>query len=1091
MSNTANHSKGRPWKKVKGFSSILFRTAMLAWLVSIASICIFAFYIIPQQKQVFLDVLESKARVLTSSIHDVAASAFVTEDYSEVVDHCLDIIMNNPSVSYIVLTRKDGFSLVHKQDGWRIDNLGGYWKNGFGERAGGSIRSSGLVDQDTYHYTSTMDFSGLDWGKAHIGLSLEQYHAGVNGVYKRTAFVAVLCIAVGLVVSLVYASRLVKPILALENAVHSVAEGDLEVRADIHSGDEVESLSNAFNAMTQSIQDREALGRAQKLQLTALATEKALHAGDIAESARRICEASAETFGVERVGVWLFNEDESEMECLGRYSRNQWVHAKATPCCRKGNESYFAALEGLRVMAISNVHNDPRTSGLVGSRISPDGTLSIIDAAIRVGGHMVGVITQEHIGSERVWTVEEENFAGSLADLMALALEARDRRSARDELLAAKEAAEAASEAKSQFLANMSHEIRTPLNGVVGMLKLLRESPLNPKQQRFVNKGIISSEALLVVINDVLDFSKIEAGKLEIESVPFNLVDITENVAQMFAQRAEEKSLELVCFIHNDVPRMVIGDPNRIGQVLINLVGNAIKFTERGDVVVRARLEQEEDDGTVIRFEVKDTGVGISLEKKERIFEAFMQEDSSTTRRFGGTGLGLGISRQLVRLMGGQLHVESRPGFGSTFWFTVRLGNSALNAAAHERPQSMQGLNALVVDDHAINREILCHELDSWGCKTTEASDGQQALELLQERASKGTPIDLAVIDWKMPGLNGEELGRRIKMDTQLQDTALVMLSSVYGMDTAHLRDVGFSAYLSKPARQSELYDAILNSINEAPDAMEAAAKPQDGKEIDAERIRILLAEDNEINQEVAIEILKMSGYNCDVVNNGRKAVEAVQSGGYHLLFMDCMMPEMDGYEATQAIRVLEKETGRHLPIVAMTANAMKGDREACLDAGMDDYLSKPLDPLEIQTVVEKWCSGVTVGEEPAVVAEGRVDAGAIFDREQLLNRCMGNEVLVDKLVEKFLVQVDEDIRGMEKGLAAKELGAVIHCAHRIKGASANMGMETIRAISAEAECCARLDDLEEASIAFERLKAEVVRVSQYLKMPTAEMMAG
>ncbi len=1069
-------------RRFKGLSSILMRTALLSWLVSIVSIIIFAFNVIPQQKQIFLDVLESKAQVLTSSIHDVAASAIVTEDYSEVVDHSMEIIRDNPSVSYLVLTRQDGFSLMHTAEGWSIEEKDGYWSEGFGAGApAGAIRNCGIVEEDSYHYASSFDFSGINWGIAHIGLSLDQYHAGVTAVYKRTAYVALLCVLAGLVASLFYASRLVKPLLTLENAVHVVAEGDLGVRADIRSGDEVESLAHAFNKMTQSIQDRETLVRAQNRQLAALATEKVLHAGDILESAKRICEASAATLFVEQVGIWLFNEDGSVMESLGQFSRSEHLHSRGSSFTYEGNEPYFQALEGHRVLAVGNVSQDARTACLMQTRLRETPVRSILDSAIRIGGRLVGVISQVHTGPQRSWTLEEENFAGSLSDLMALALEAHDRRAAQDELVAAKEAAESASKAKSQFLANMSHEIRTPLNGVVGMLKLLRGSPLTNKQERFVSKGILSAEALLVVINDVLDFSKIEAGMLEIEHLSFNLTDITENTTQMFAQRAEEKGLELACFIHNDVPKMVNGDAHRIGQVLINLIGNAIKFTERGDVIVRVGLESEDEEYSVVRFEVKDTGIGISLKEKERIFEAFMQEDSSTTRRFGGTGLGLGISRQLVELMGGSIHVESSPGLGSTFWFTVRLTRAVEKNKGPARRNDMQGLRTLIVDDHATNREILSYELDTWGCETAEAVDGEQALELLKQNALDGRSFDLAIIDWKMPGLNGEELGRKIKADPMLGKTAMVMLSSVSEMNPARLREAGFDACLSKPARQSELYDVIIDSINDVHDDGPAKARPEPAVPADHTGVRILLAEDNEINQEVTTEILRMSGYTCDVVVNGREAVDAARSGSYDLLFMDCMMPVMDGYEATRCIRELEKETGRHLSIVALTANAMKGDREMCIRSGMDDYLSKPLDPVETVAMVQKWFTPLSGPEAPALLPED--DAGPIvFDRQQLLKRCMGNEVLVEKLIAKFFEQLAEDVNKLEAALADQDADAVVHTAHRIKGASANLSMESLYVAAAGVEGFARDGDLAAASSGYKELNAEVLRVRHYIE---------
>ena len=644
--------------------------------------------------------------------------------------------------------------------------------------------------------------------------------------------------------------------------------------------------------------------------------------------------------------------------------------------------------------------------------------------------------------------------------------------------------AEGASEAKSRFLATMSHEIRTPLNGVVGMLKLLRRSQLNNKQQRYVNNGILSADALLTVINDILDYSKIEAGKLEINQLPFNLVEITENVVQMFAQQAEEKKLEIACFIDENVPRVCIGDANRIGQVLINLIGNALKFTSEGDVIVRVRLESEEDEQVIVHFEIADTGIGIASEKIDHIFEHFMQEDSSTTRRFGGSGLGLSISRQLLELMGGKIHVESTIGLGSTFSFTICFGKVA--AIDETQPLTgIRGLHALVVDDHEINREIICYELDHWGFNTGEAGYGEAALELMRKQAGSGQPFDFAIIDWNMPGMNGEELCRQIKADPQLAETPLILLSSVLGIQPHRLQEIGLSSWLAKPARQSELLDAVMNAINH----VEADVKVTDPVLPEARNVRILLAEDNEINQEVALEILKASGYDCDIVGNGKKAVEAVAEKEYDLIFMDCMMPEMDGYEATRGIRQNEKMTCRRVPIVALTANAMKGDRELCLESGMDDYLSKPLDPDEVVEMIGKWYVDSDVEDKPAFATEYDQQHNAafeMFDREAVLKRCMGNDALVEKLIAKFFGQVGEDLLILGSALSDSDTVKLVETAHRIKGAASNLSMESLREIAAGIERNGRDGNFTAAADGFLRLSSEIIRVQEYLSSEQA-----
>jgi signal transduction histidine kinase/CheY-like chemotaxis protein len=1069
-------------RKRNGFFSIRVRTALFAWLISIAAITIFVLKVIPQQKEIYLNALQSKARVLDTSIHDIAASAIVTEDYSEVVDHCMEILGSNPSVCYLVLTRNDGFSLIHTRTGWSLEDLDGPWQTGFGS-TNGRILYSKLINEEVFHLDTDFQYSGLNWGRLHVGLSLDEYHAGVHAIYRQTVLVALFCVVAGLLSSLIFANRLVKPILTLESTVQRVATGNLDIRADIHSGDEVENLAHAFNHMTQSIQDRETQVRAQNRALSALATEKTLHSGNIIEAAELITEVSARTLNIQRVSVWLLEKSASELACVTLYSIDNKCHRGHRAVQRAGNEAYFDALQESRVLAITDALTDPRTKCLADAYLMPAEATSMLDAVIRIDGAVVGVVCHEHTGTSRSWSAEEENFAGSIANLMALALEARDRRRAQEELLAAKNAAEAASEAKSRFLATMSHEIRTPLNGVVGMLKLLRNSDLNTKQERFVHKGVLSSEALLNVINDILDFSKIEAGRLELERVRFNVVETVENVVQMFAQRAEEQYIELACSISDSVPRQVIGDPNRLGQVLINLLGNAHKFTKKGEIIVDVHCLQETQQQIELEFKVRDTGKGISAHDKERIFEPFLQEDNSTTRRFGGTGLGLGISRQLVGLMDGTIGVESTPGHGSTFSFTVMLSKAPPKKSEPHPLNGMRGRHALIVDDHAITREIIAYQLKCWNCISSTAGNGTTALQQIREQTKHGTPFDFVIIDWNMPKMNGEELCRRIKDDPALADLPLILLSSVGGMHPNRLKELGINAWIAKPARQSELHDAIINVMNHADTASSNDIAPTDEWDSHRKNIRILLAEDNEINQEVAVEILLQNGFTCDIASNGNEAVEAIEKNHYDLIFMDCMMPEMDGYDATRTIRSIEKSSGRHHPIIALTANAMKGDRETCLEAGMDDYLSKPLDPDEVVAMISKWHLDTQVENKPVFKPEPTptIQNLAIFDRADVVRRCMGNEALVDKLLVQFQTQIEHDMTALEDALSSNDHKTAQLIAHRIKGAAANLSMGTVRKTAEEIETNGYENDLEAAADGFLDLRAAVEQAKQSL----------
>jgi PAS domain S-box-containing protein len=522
----------------------------------------------------------------------------------------------------------------------------------------------------------------------------------------------------------------------------------------------------------------------------------------------------------------------------------------------------------------------------------------------------------------------------------------------------AKVAAEAASRAKSEFLANMSHEVRTPLNGILGMTELALDTDLTTEQRDYLGMARSSAEALLHIINDILDFSKIEAGKLELEEIDFDLYATVEEAVGLLAEKAGVKGLELVCHIDAQPPCWLRGDPGRLRQVLLNLAGNAIKFTERGEVVVCAGLE-EQGAGAVVRCEVRDTGVGIPVEVQSRLFRSFTQADSSTTRKFGGSGLGLAISKRLVGLMGGEIGLTSEPGRGSTFRFTVRVAKGEA-APPGPRNEALRGLRALVVDDNATNRMVLLRKLAGWGLLVAEAASGAEALAVLR---SAEEPFALALLDFQMPGMDGLELARHIKADPALAGVKLIMLTS---LAVRGLREqasaAGVAGYLVKPVRLAQLHDCLA-TVMAAPEPLPSApTRPAAGSERRppvAPGLRVLLAEDNVVNQTLALRMLEKLGCCVDVVGNGREAVAAVARGEYALVFMDCQMPEMDGFEATAAIR--QGETGsRRVPIVALTASAMQGDREACLAAGMDDYLSKPLGLPDMERMLRRWQGDAT-----------------------------------------------------------------------------------------------------------------------------------
>jgi signal transduction histidine kinase/HPt (histidine-containing phosphotransfer) domain-containing protein len=671
-----------------------------------------------------------------------------------------------------------------------------------------------------------------------------------------------------------------------------------------------------------------------------------------------------------------------------------------------------------------------------------------------------------------------------------------ERQRLRDELLTAKDAAEQASRVKSEFLANMSHEIRTPMNGIVGMADLLAGTPLRKDQREFLAYIRQSADALMQLLNDILDFSKIEAGRLDLESIEFGLRDAVGKSVQLLMLRAAEKDLELACRVDPRIPDRVVGDPGRLRQIIVNLVGNAVKFTEQGEVVVNVEPENDDVDDASVRLHisVRDTGIGIAPDQQKRIFEVFAQEDTSTTRQFGGTGLGLAICERLVELMHGRIWVESQLGQGSTFHIVVQL-----DVAQHERPREpadlfhLCGLRVLVVDDNLANRRIFEETLKNWNMEPTLVAGGEEALRAVRERAQAGVPFQLAVIDYLMPHMDGIVLAQKLSAMPAWAACPIVMSTSAASvMNPALLKHAGIVRSLPKPVIASELLDAIADALGVTAAAIvtdETNSRPRIAPR------RILLAEDSLINQKVALGFLEKWGHEVIVAKNGRQAVELWQTEPVDLILMDVQMPEMNGFDATAAIRQHEKSLQRHLPIIAMTAEAMTGDRERCLAAGMDDYLSKPIDPDALYEVIASCPADVlslgptrpvtASAADPHIAARAEVtpvaDASddAIVDWAMARKSTAENEHLLNEIIEAMRDELPRYVAELHRAMESSDAVLLQRTAHTLKSSAGLFGARAVVDAASQLEEMGRQRKLAEAAEQVANLETLAQRLLQ------------
>ncbi len=824
-------------------------------------------------------------------------------------------------------------------------------------------------------------------GWVRIGVSLRSMEAAISDLRTYTFWLTLIVIALGILISMLITQWVTRPLKTLVSATNRIASGQFDTQLAIRADDEIGVLAHSFNRMVA------------ELQKTTVSKDYINDILDSMNDALLVLEQDGT--------IRTFNPI---LPTLTGYSDKELIGQP------------LAMLLAEVAPAAPGAESDPFMSKQERIMLARDGTQ--IPVLFSAGPMQYAVDGRQGI--------------------VCVATDITKLKQVEIQLLRAKHEAEAATEAKSQFLANMSHEIRTPMNGIIGMTGQLLETTLSKDQQQYTEVIRSSAEALLTIINDILDFSKLEAGRMEFETISFNLRNCIEEVGDLMATRAHEKDLELAVLIHHNLPLHVFGDPGRLRQVLLNLTNNAIKFTENGEVVITADTIASSNGHAIIRFDVSDTGIGIADDKLALLFQRFSQVDQTDTRRFGGTGLGLAISKQIVSQMGGEIRVTSQIGSGSTFSFTVDFEvDFETSSAPAQHLRSVRDLHVLIVDDNRTNRLVFREQLMGWGCMPEEAIDAGEALSMLRAAYDNGRPFQLILMDYCMPDMDGIELAHKVKDDALLCNTPVIVTTSAPRRgDAVRMLENKVDAYLTKPVKLSQLYEAIL-AVRELgtahQDKKERHLITQHSlKEAARERFKILLVEDSPLNQKVAVSMLLSAGYPCDVAFNGKEAVEATAHLDYDLILMDCQMPVMDGFEATRLIRAAESAKGRHTPIVALTAKAMKGDRDKCFEAGMDAYLSKPVDRDKLFALLLRFLENNPQSRGDNGLFDSPLDLAILKDISQ------GELTIEREMIDLFQLEVRDHMEKLRKAVADSEVEAVEREAHSLKSICGNIGARNL-----------------------------------------------
>lgn len=1072
--------------------------------------------VIQHERSTSLDDLILRGKVLASMLSKHAEYGLYTEN-EEALNRIIESAKLHPDIAYAVVFAASGKPLaISAQESGLINlisTLPSWASNKIVTRPLNNPHQSTYLDilapvhaqpkdlNDNLFLGAGQNNNELQTiGYIRLGLGQDRVDLRMRDFLIWLGMIVTVILLIGITVTVVLTNRITTPIRRLVEATRSLAAGQLDTVVTVNSEDEMADLADSFNIMTEHLKvSREANRKNQE----GLEQQVAERTDELSQALFRISLALKAT----EVGIWEWNI---------RTNRVRWddqmFHLYGIPPTTNGVVDYANWREAV-------VPDDlPEQEAILQNTVRRKGQ-SIRefricrrnDSAVRVIHAVESVRLNTEGNPEWVVGTNRDVTEQKQAEV-ALKQASQDLEGKNQELTHARDQALTAVKTKSAFLATMSHEIRTPMNGVIGMTGLLLDTALTPEQRDYAETVRSSGEHLLTIINDILDFSKIEAGKLSLEIISFDLRTMVDDMLDLMSKPAANKGVSLACLVHGNVPSALRGDPGRLRQILLNLLSNALKFTAQGEVVLSVLLASGVDDAITVRFEVQDTGIGLSPEAQARLFQAFSQADSSTTRQYGGTGLGLAICKQLTELMGGQIGVESRLGVGSTFWFTVPLSLQppSVQPIDNRVEQDVPWRSLCIVDDHATNRHILESYAMQWGVQCRLAENGPQALACLRAAAAEGAACDVAIIDMQMPGMDGLELARAIKADPLLAPTRLILLtSSGQRGDAAVAHAAGYAAYLTKPVRKAQLLACLttVHASSEAPQTLitihslaEAAVQAA---------VRILVTEDNVVNQKVAVRMLEKLGYRADVVANGCEALDALARIPYAAVLMDCQMPEMDGFETTAEIRRREAlpvhepsdsemkhassfthdAPPQRIPIIAMTANAQPEDRARCLATGMDDYLSKPVRQEDLKRVLD-GCAPVS-GHAPTPQADGAThgteqaaDASLplIFDMAQMLDNIGGDQTLVEELAKLFLQRVPAMLAALRTAVAESNPVAVEHIAHTLKGMASNLCAPEVVLSAEQLEACGRLGVLDEGPSLSAQLEQAIQRLVHLLE---------